>query len=149
MLQYSSSEGSPRLREAVATRLAARDLVTDPEHLLVTTGSQQALTLLTNVLIEPGDAVVVEDPTYLAVLQSFGYAGARVIPVPTDSDGILPDALDEIVARERPKLLYLVPNFQNPTGRTIPAERRLAVARVAAERGLWIVEDDPYGELRF
>lgn len=149
VLQYSSSEGNPQLREAVAHRLLGRGLPTSPDNLLITTGSQQALTLLTTVLLEPGDAVVVEDPTYLAALQSFGYAGARVLPVATDDQGILPDALAEVVATHRPKLLYLVPNFQNPTGRTLPAHRRRAVAEVAAEQGLWIVEDDPYGELRF
>ncbi|WP_368862459.1 PLP-dependent aminotransferase family protein [Frankia sp. Mgl5] len=149
VLQYSSTEGSPLLRETIAARLAGRGLPTHSDDLLITTGSQQALTLLITALLEPGDAVVVEDPTYLAVLQSFGYAGARVYPVTTDEHGIVPDALAEVAAREKPKLIYLVPNFQNPTGRTVPAERRSAIARVAAERGFWIIEDDPYGELRF
>ena len=76
-------------------------------------------------------------------------AGAKLVPVPTDEDGVLPDALEELVLRERPKLLYLIPDFQNPTGRTLPAERRRAVADVAGRHGLWIAEDDPYGELRF
>lgn len=149
VLQYSSTEGSPLLRETIAARLAGRGLPTHSDDLLITTGSQQALTLLITALLEPGDAVVVEDPTYLAVLQSFGYAGARVYPVTTDEHGIVPDALAEVAAREKPKLIYLVPNFQNPTGRTVPAERRSAIARVAAECGFWIIEDDPYGELRF
>nr|WP_230202855.1 PLP-dependent aminotransferase family protein [Parafrankia discariae] len=149
VLQYSSTEGSPLLRETIAARLAGRGLPTHADDLLITTGSQQALTLLVTALLEPGDAVIVEDPTYLAVLQSFGYAGARVCPVTTDEHGIVPDALAEVAARERPKLIYLVPNFQNPTGRTVPAERRSAIARISAESGFWIVEDDPYGELRF
>ncbi|ABW11108.1 putative transcriptional regulator, GntR family [Parafrankia sp. EAN1pec] len=149
VLQYSSTEGSPLLRETIAARLAGRGLPTHSDDLLITTGSQQALTLLITALLEPGDAVVVEDPTYLAVLQSFGYAGARVYPVTTDEHGIVPDALAEVAAREKPKMIYLVPNFQNPTGRTVPAERRSAIARVAAECGFWIIEDDPYGELRF
>ncbi|WP_189852898.1 aminotransferase class I/II-fold pyridoxal phosphate-dependent enzyme [Streptomyces omiyaensis] len=117
--------------------------------LLVTTGSQQALTLLATALLEPGDVVLVEDPCSLAALQAFGFAGARAVPVPTDDDGILPEALDEIAARERPTLLYVVPTFQNPTGRTLPAARRAAVAEAAARHGFWIAEDDPYGELRF
>ncbi|MFC1408936.1 PLP-dependent aminotransferase family protein [Streptacidiphilus sp. N1-12] len=149
VLQYSTTEGDPALRAAVATRLTARGLPTGPEDLLITGGSQQGLSLLTSALLEPGDTVLVEDPTYLAALQCFGLAGARVVPVPTDADGIIPEALDALVAAERPKLLYLVPNFQNPTGRTLPLTRRQAVAEVAARRGLWIVEDDPYGELRF
>ncbi|WP_407286875.1 PLP-dependent aminotransferase family protein [Streptomyces sp. BP-8] len=148
-LQYSTSEGDPALRTAVAARYSARGLPTDAADLLVTTGSQQGLSLLATTLLEPGDVVLVEDPCYLAALQIFSLAGARVVPVPTDDDGLDPAALDEIAARERPKLLYVIPTFQNPTGRTLPAERRAAVAEVAARRGLWIAEDDPYGELRF
>ncbi|MEJ8648720.1 PLP-dependent aminotransferase family protein [Streptomyces sp. MS1.AVA.3] len=148
-LQYSTSEGDPALRAAVAARTTARGLSTDADDLVVTTGSQQGLTLLATALLEPGDVVLVEDPCYLAALQIFSFTGARVVPVPTDDEGLDPAALDEITARERPKLLYLVPTFQNPTGRTLSAERRAAVAEVAARRGLWIAEDDPYSELRF
>ncbi|GAA4302888.1 PLP-dependent aminotransferase family protein [Streptomyces venetus] len=148
-LQYSTTEGEPALRAALAARTTARGLPTDPDDLLVTTGSQQALSLLATALLEPGDAVLVESPCYLAALQAFGFAGARVVAVPGDEHGVDPGALEELVARERPKLLYTVPTFQNPTGRTLPAERRAAVAAVAARRGLWIVEDDPYGELRY
>ncbi|WP_418953256.1 PLP-dependent aminotransferase family protein [Streptomyces viridochromogenes] len=148
-LQYSTTEGDPELRTAVAARLTARGLPTEADDLLVTTGSQQALTLLTAALVEPGAVVLVEDPCYLAALQTFGFAGARVVPVPTDDQGIVPAALDEIAAREKPTLLYVIPTFQNPTGRTLPAERRTAVAEAAARHGFWIVEDDPYGELRY
>ncbi|MCX4916203.1 PLP-dependent aminotransferase family protein [Streptomyces sp. NBC_00687] len=148
-LQYSTTEGEPVLRTALAARTTARGLPTGPDDVLVTTGSQQALSLLATALLEPGDTVLVESPCYLAALQAFAFAGARVLAVPGDEDGIDPEALDTLVARERPKLLYTVPTFQNPTGRTLPAGRRAAVARVAATRGLWIVEDDPYGELRF
>ncbi|MFD8952740.1 PLP-dependent aminotransferase family protein [Streptomyces xanthophaeus] len=148
-LQYSTTEGAPELREAVAARATARGLPTGPDDVLITSGSQQALTLVTTTLIEPGDVVLVENPTYLAALQCFALAGARVVPVPCDEEGVLPDALDAIVARERPKLLYTVPTFQNPTGRTLPGTRRAAVARTAARLGLWLVEDDPYGDLRY
>nr|WP_243407125.1 PLP-dependent aminotransferase family protein [Frankia canadensis] len=148
-LQYSTTEGDPDLRALLAGRLARRGLPTSPDGLLVTTGSQQALALLGTALLDPGDVVLVEDPTYLAALQCFGLAGARVIAVPTDDDGVRPDDLDQAVARHQPRLLYLVPTFQNPTGRTMPGHRRRAVAEIAARRGLWIVEDDPYGELRF
>jgi 2-aminoadipate transaminase len=148
-LQYSTTEGEPGLRTALAERTSARGLATSPDDLLVTTGSQQALSLLATVLLEPGDTVLVESPCYLAALQAFSFAGARVLAVPGDAEGIDPDALDDLVTRERPKLLYTVPTFQNPTGRTLPGARRAAIAAVAARRGLWIVEDDPYGELRF
>ncbi|MEU6371349.1 PLP-dependent aminotransferase family protein [Streptomyces sp. NPDC046931] len=148
-LQYATTEGEPALRAALADRTTARGLPTSPDDLLVTTGSQQALSLLATALLEPGDTVLVEDPCYLAALQVFGFAGARIVAVPGDADGIDPDELEELVLRERPKLLYTVPTFQNPTGRTLPAGRRAAIARVASRRGLWIVEDDPYGELRF
>ncbi|MEU9717211.1 PLP-dependent aminotransferase family protein [Streptomyces sp. NPDC047976] len=148
-LQYSTTEGAPELRSAVAARAAARGLATSAGDVLVTTGSQQGLTLLAATLLEPGDTVLVENPTYLAALQCFALAGARVIPVPCDGQGLLPDALAEITARERPKLLYTIPTFQNPTGRTLPGDRRAEVARTAARLGLWLVEDDPYGDLRY
>ncbi|MFF7732303.1 aminotransferase class I/II-fold pyridoxal phosphate-dependent enzyme [Streptomyces sp. NPDC007984] len=148
-LQYSTTEGEPALRDALAARTTARGLPTGPDDLLVTTGSQQALSLLATALLEPGDTVLVENPCYLAALQAFGFAGARIVAVPGDEHGVDPRALEELVVRERPKLLYTVPTFQNPTGRTLPAERRAAVAALAARRGLWIVEDDPYGELRY
>lgn len=148
-LQYATTEGEPALRTAIAARLSARGLATGVDDLVVTTGSQQALSLLATALIEPGETILVESPCYLAALQVFGFAGAQVVAVPCDAAGIDPDALDELVARHRPKLLYTVPTFQNPTGRTMPAERRAAIADVAERRGLWIIEDDPYGELRF
>jgi 2-aminoadipate transaminase len=148
-LQYSTTEGDPLLRARIAARLGARGLPTDADDVLVTSGSQQALTLIAAVLIEPGDTVLVEEPSYLAALQCFQMAGARVVPVPCDDDGLDPEALPALVRRERPKLLYTVPTFHNPTGRTLPLERRIALAHAAARVGLWIVEDDPYGELRY
>ncbi|GAA4688439.1 aminotransferase-like domain-containing protein [Streptomyces youssoufiensis] len=148
-LQYSTTEGDPGLRAAAAGRLTARGLPTDPADLLITTGSQQALTLVASALLDPGDVVLVEEPCYLAALQCFGLAGARVVAVPGDEEGLDPAAVEAAVVRERPKLLYTVPTFQNPTGRTLSAARRRAIAEVAARRGLWVVEDDPYGELRF
>ncbi|MFD9041942.1 aminotransferase-like domain-containing protein [Streptomyces bottropensis] len=148
-LQYATTEGESVLRTALAARYGARGLPTGADEVLVTTGSQQALSLLATALLEPGDVVLVEEPCYLAALQAFRFAGARVVAVPGDRHGVDPAALEDLVARLRPKLFYTVPTFQNPTGRTLPAERRAAVASVAARRGLWIVEDDPYGELRF
>jgi DNA-binding transcriptional MocR family regulator len=149
VLQYSPTEGDPALRAAIAARLIPHGLPTTADELLVTSGSQQALTLVATALLDPGDVVLVEEPSYLAALQCFQLAGARVVSVPSDENGLDPSQLADVVHRERPKLLYLVPNFQNPTGRTLPAQRRQAVAEVAASSGLWIVEDDPYRELRY
>jgi 2-aminoadipate transaminase len=148
-LQYSTTEGDPALRAAIAARLGARGLPTGADDVLVTSGSQQALTLVAAVLLEPGDTVLVEEPSYLAALQCFQMAGARVVPIPCDDDGLDPEALPALVRREHPKLVYTVPTFHNPTGRTLPIERRRALAQAAARLGLWIVEDDPYGELRY
>nr|WP_281371593.1 PLP-dependent aminotransferase family protein [Petropleomorpha daqingensis] len=148
-LQYAPTEGDPALRALVAARMTARGLPTAADDLLVTTGSQQALTLVTTALLDPGAVVAVEEPTYLAALQCFALAGARVVPVASDDDGLDPEALEAVFARERPALLYLVPTFANPTGRTLPAERRAAVVALAARYGVWVVEDDPYGELRY
>jgi 2-aminoadipate transaminase len=148
-LQYAPTEGDARLRALVAKRMTARGLPTAAGDLLVTTGSQQALTLVATALLDPGAVVAVEEPTYLAALQCFRLAGARIVPVRSDEHGIDPDALADVVTAERPALLYLVPTFANPTGRTLPAERRAAVAEIAAAAGMWVVEDDPYGELRY
>ncbi|MGW0885512.1 aminotransferase-like domain-containing protein [Streptomyces sp. NPDC002671] len=148
-LQYSTTEGEPALRGGLASRITAQGLPTTSDDLLITTGSQQALSLLATALLEPGDTVLVESPCYLAALQVFGLADARVVAVPGDEAGIDPAALEELILSERPKLLYLVPTFQNPTGRTMPAQRREELAAVAARRGLWLIEDDPYGELRY
>ena len=148
-LQYAPTEGDANLRALVAARMTARGLPTSAAQLLITTGSQQALTLVAIALLDPGAVVAVEEPTYLAALQCFSLAGARIVTVASDDDGIEPDALAAVIERERPSLLYLVPNFANPTGRTLTAERRAAVAVLAARSGLRVVEDDPYGELRY
>ncbi|PSL45275.1 2-aminoadipate transaminase [Saccharothrix carnea] len=148
-LQYAPTEGDVDLRGLVADRLTRRGLPTAVEDLLVTSGSQQALTLVVTALLEPGAVVAVEEPTYLAALQCFQLAGARVVPVAGDEHGLDPAALADVIARERPELLYLVPTFANPTGRTLSAARRAEIAALADRHGLWVVEDDPYGELRY
>jgi 2-aminoadipate transaminase len=148
-LQYSTTEGDPELRAAIAARLTARALPTEPDEVLVCSGSQQALTLAATVLIEPGDVVLVEEPSYLAALQAFSLAGARVVPVACDDDGLDPDAAAAAARRHGARLLYTIPTFHNPTGRTLPLERRVALAAVAERCGLWLIEDDPYGELRY
>jgi len=146
-LQYSTTEGDPALRAEISTRLSARGLPTAADDVLICSGSQQALTLAATVLIEPGDVVLVEEPSYLAALQAFSLAGARVVPVACDDDGLDPDAV--AAAADGARLLYTIPTFQNPTGRTLPLERRRALAAIAERHGLWLLEDDPYGELRY
>jgi 2-aminoadipate transaminase len=148
-LQYAPTEGNADLRELVAARMTARGLPTTAADLLITTGSQQALTLITAALLDPGDVVAVEEPTYLAALQCFQLAGARIVTVGSDAGGVDTAALAGVLATERPKLVYLVPTFANPTGRTLQEDRRREVAALAAEHGVWVVEDDPYGELRY
>lgn len=148
-LQYSTTEGDPRLRGILAARLATKGLPTHADDLLITCGSQQGLGLLSTVFLEPGDAVLVERPCYLAALQCFGMAGARIVPVPCDAHGLIPDVLPDLIRAYRPKFLYTVPTFQNPSGRTLPLARRRAIAEIAARLGLWIVEDDPYSDLRY
>jgi len=148
-LQYAPTEGNADLRALVAARMTARGLPTGADDLLVTTGSQQGLTLIAAALLDPGAVVAVEEPTYLAALQCFQLAGCRIVPVRSDAEGVDPAALAEVLETDRPRLLYLVPTFANPTGRTLSAQRRAEVAALAAGHGLWVVEDDPYGELRY
>ncbi|GHH50378.1 aminotransferase-like domain-containing protein [Lentzea cavernae] len=147
VLQYAPTEGNPDLRALVSTRLTGLGLPTS--DVLITTGSQQALALVATAMLGPGAVVAVEEPTYLAALQCFRMTGARIVPVASDADGLVPSSLRSVVAAEKPGLLYLVPTFANPTGRTLSAPRRLEIAEIAAAHGLWIVEDDPYGELRY
>jgi 2-aminoadipate transaminase len=148
-LQYSTTEGDPDLRREVAAIEARRGVERDPDEVLITTGSQQALGLVAHALLSPGDPVLVEEPSYLAALQVLRLHGAEPVGVECDEGGIDPEALDRAAAATGATVAYLVPTFQNPTGRTLSAERRAAVAEVIQRRGLWLIEDDPYGQLRF
>lgn len=148
-LQYASTPGEVELREAAAKRLSTRQLPTSADQIQVTTGSQEALYLIGQALITPGDVVLVEQPTYLAAVQAFQLAGAHLIGIPTDEDGVLADELERLIAEHQPTFVYLIPTFQNPSGRTMPLERRQAVADVLRRTGVALVEDDPYGEIRF
>lgn len=148
-LQYSTSEGNPALREFIADRYTAGGLPTTRDEILVTTGSQQALSLLAMSLLDPGDTVFVERPSYLAALQSFTLAGARIVSVPMASDGIDLDALRVLAEAHRPKFLYTVPTFQNPTGMSLDVANRAGLTAVAAAYGFRIIEDEPYRELRY
>ncbi|MDM0019607.1 aminotransferase-like domain-containing protein [Variovorax saccharolyticus] len=143
-LQYGASEGYGPLREAVAAMLP---WPVDPAQVLITTGSQQGLDLVAKVLLDPGSRVLVETPTYLGALQAFSPMEPEPVSVASDSEGVVVD--DLIAKAQDARFVYLLPNFQNPTGRTMTEERRAAVSAAAAKAGLPIVEDNPYGELWF
>lgn len=147
-LQYGTSEGDPGLRAIAAARVS-RHVPTTADQIQITSGSQEAIYLTALVLLNPGDVILVEEPTYLAAVQAFALVGARMVGVPTDDGGIIPDALAAAIAEHRPRAVYLVPSYQNPTGRTMPPERRRAVADVLLRTDVALVEDDPYGELGF
>lgn len=149
VLQYSTSEGDVALREEVARQYSVDGLPTDATDLIITTGSQQGLGLLSTALLDPGDVILVEEPCYLAALQTFALAGARVVGVPYIGDDLDIDELERLASEHRPKFFYTVPTFQNPTGRThgVPARQRIAGA--AQRHGFRIVEDEPYRQLRY
>lgn len=147
-LQYSATEGYRPLREMIARHTARYGIEVTADNILITSGSQQALDLLGKVLINPGDRILVESPTYLGALQAWNVYGAEYIPVPSDDDGMVTDALEEAL-RAGPKFIYVLPNFQNPTGVTLSLERRHQLVELADRYGVPIVEDDPYGQLRY
>ncbi|MCP2277228.1 aminotransferase-like domain-containing protein [Nocardia amikacinitolerans] len=150
-LQYTESPGWAPLRDVLAERESARLGRRVPiDEVFVTHGSQQALSLLAEVLLDPGALVVVEDPAYVGALQVFRAAGARIVAVPLDGEGMRVDVLRELLARgERPAVVHTVSNFHNPGGVTMSTARRRELAELAAAQGFWVIEDDPYGELWF
>ncbi|SDL97304.1 DNA-binding transcriptional regulator, MocR family, contains an aminotransferase domain [Oryzisolibacter propanilivorax] len=149
-LQYGATEGYQPLREALAQFMGGKG-VQDmaPQQLIVTTGSQQALDLIGKTLIDPGDKVIVEGPTFLATIQCFRLYGADLVSAPIDADGVQVDRLEQLIVEHRPKLVYLIPTFGNPSGATLSLERRRRVLELAVQHQTVIVEDDPYGDLYF
>lgn len=147
-LQYSTTEGYMPLRELIARHTNRYGINVTPENIMITSGSQQALDLLGKILINPGDRILVESPTYLGAIQAWRAYGAEFVSVPMDEDGMITDALEEAL-RVGPKFIYVLPNFQNPTGVTLSLERRRKLIALADRYGVPIVEDDPYGQLRF
>lgn len=150
-LQYAASEGYAPLREWVAQDLLKQGMNISPDQVLITTGSQQGLDLVAKILIDAGSRILVETPTYLGALQAFNPMEPTVVSVNSDEHGV--DAIDLKskvgTGGDKARFVYLLPNFQNPTGRTMTEERRAAVAEVAADTGLPIIEDNPYGDLWF
>lgn len=150
-LQYGAAKGVTELRELILKRVKEKENVDAKlENVMVTTGSEQAIDLVGKAFVNPGDTVLVEEPTYLCALDVFRSYGANFVSVPMDDDGMKMDALEEALkAHPETALVYTVPNFQNPTGRTMPAERRKKFAELAAKYDVPVLEDNPYGDIRF
>ncbi|MDH3814265.1 MAG: PLP-dependent aminotransferase family protein [Acidobacteriota bacterium] len=149
LLLHCPTEGHTPLRETLAQWVAARGIRARASEVLVVSGSQQGLDLVARVFIDPGDVVVVEEPTYIGALQSFRVAGAKIIGIPVDENGMRTDILASILERERPKLIYTLPTYQNPSGVVMSVERRRHLLEIASRWHLPILEDDPYSELRY
>jgi 2-aminoadipate transaminase len=147
-LQYGATEGYLPLREMIARHTMRYGIEVTPDNILITSGSQQALDLIGKIFINHGDRIIVESPTYLGALQAWNIYGAEYVTVRSDENGLVTDEL-EAALRAGPKFIYVLPNFQNPTGVTIPMERRIRLVELADRYGVPIIEDDPYGQLRF
>lgn len=148
-LQYSTTEGWRPLRQWIASHMTRLGVPAEPDRILITAGSQQGIDLVCRLFIDPGDVVVVEDPSYVAALQLFGLYGARFAAIPGDENGIQVDYLEEVLATQRPKLIYLVNDFQNPRGTTLSLDRRRRLIDIVNHYRVPVLEDDPYGELRY
>ena len=150
LLQYGATEGYAPLRESLVPYLKDRfSFECKADEILPVTGSTQAMDLLCKALIDPGDKVVVENPTFLGNMQAIRLYQAELVPVDSDDDGIKVDELEEVFKKEHPKMLYIIPTFQNPTGRTLSLERRKKIAALASQYGVVVAEDDPYRDLRY
>ncbi len=153
-LQYGSGQGHPALREQICEVMALEGIRANPDDVIVTTGSQQALDLISRIFIDPGDVVLVEAPSYVGALGTFSQYQAAPVHVETDNDGMVPAALVEAIksvraAGRKIKFLYLIPNYQNPTGVMLSADRRTEILEICAREEIFIVEDNPYGLLGF
>lgn len=148
-LQYDPTEGFGPFRETLSEYLTTKGVVASPDEILVTSGSQSALDLLGMVLLSKGDRVAVEAPTYVGALQALRPYLPEFVTLETDDDGVIPECLEEVLRSGTIKLVYLVPTFQNPSGRTISLDRRIAIASIVQRYNVLLAEDDPYSDLRF
>ena len=150
-MQYSSTEGFPHLREQIAARLKERNgIVTDKEHILITSGGQQGLDYAGRVFLNPGDVVVMESPSYLGAISAFKSCEPNFVTVATDENGMVMEDLERVLSTTpNVKMLYVIPEFRNPTGRTWPMERRKKFMEIINRYEVPVVEDNPYGDLRF
>lgn len=149
VLQYSTTEGYLPLRDYICSKMQEKGIAATADNVLITNGSQQGIDLLAKLFINPGDVVLVEKPTYLAALQVFSSYQAKFVNIPTDEEGIDVEALEVAIKKYHPKFIYLTPTFKNPTGVTMNVERRRAVAKIVQDNRVPLIEDDPYGELRY
>lgn len=147
-LQYGATEGVGPLREMITRHTQRYSIQVSPENVMITSGSQQALDLIGRIFINRGDRILVESPTYLGALQAWNAYGAEYIAIPSDENGMITDELEKSL-RCGPKFIYVLPNFQNPTGATMSLDRRKKLVELADRYGVPIIEDDPYGQLRF
>ncbi|HEX2897008.1 MAG TPA: PLP-dependent aminotransferase family protein [candidate division Zixibacteria bacterium] len=148
-VQYSLTLGLTPLRQLLAERFTDKNEPTKLENIIITSGSQQGVEMVTRVFIEPGDTILTEYPTYVGALQIFQYQKARVVCADMDEEGLIVEQVEEKIIKHKPKFIYVVSTFQNPTGITMTESRRLALLEVAEKYGVPIVDDDPYGDLRF
>ena len=148
-LQYGATEGFGPLRDELANFMGTKGVALNPAELIVTTGSQQALDLLGKTMISPGDKIIVEGPTFLATIQCFRLYGAELISAPCDGHGVKTDELEALMAVHKPKFVYLIPTFGNPSGALLSLQRRQKVLALAVKYNTLVVEDDPYGDLYF
>lgn len=148
-LQYGATEGYNPLREQLAAFMGSKGVQVAPDGLIVTTGSQQALDLIGKTLVDPGAKVIVEAPTFLATIQCFRLYGANVIGAPIDAHGVQVDKLEQLIAEHKPRFIYLIPTFGNPSGATLSLERRKRILELAVKTQTVVIEDDPYGDLYF
>jgi len=148
-LQYGPTEGYLPLREFLAETMQRYGVPAEPHNILLTNGSQQALDLIGKVFVDPGTVILSGGPTYLGAIQAWNAYQGRFVTVPLDDDGMRVDMVENVLKSEPVRFIYVLPNFHNPAGTTMPLERRIKLAELAAEYGVFIVEDDPYGELRF
>ncbi len=147
--QYDFTEGFPPFREALVPHLQRKGICTTAEEILIASGSQGALDAIAKVLVSKGDKIAVEAPTYLGALQAFAPYEPTYVKMDTDDEGLIPECLERVLAANTVKLIYLVPTFQNPTGRTLPVERRKQIAEIIQRNRALLIEDDPYSALRY
>jgi 2-aminoadipate transaminase len=148
-LQSDVTEGFAPFREALVTYVASKGITVDPDQFIVFNGSQSVLDTIAKILISPGDTIALESPSYLGAISAFNAYEPNYVSIETDNDGVIPESLDDVLSRHSVKFIYLVTTFQNPTGRTLSIERREAIADIIKKHNALVVEDDPYGALRF
>jgi 2-aminoadipate transaminase len=148
-LQYSVTEGYEPLRDFLARKARKYGVPAEPQNIVLTNGAQQALDLIGKIFIDPGDLVLTERPTFLGALQAWNAYETRYVTVPLDDDGMVVDEAERVLRTHKPKFIYVLPNFHNPGGTTLSEERRHRLVELVAEYGTFLVEDDPYGELRY